>query len=71
MLVDTHCHLNMIVKEKFDTPLSKAEFPLAKNIINAAIEKKVNKSFKHPNKQEISKKPILTRSKQKLKRKTH
>jgi TatD DNase family protein len=43
MLVDTHCHLNMIIKETFDVPLRENEFPLAKNIINAALEKNVSK----------------------------
>lgn len=43
MLVDTHCHLNMVIKEKFDTPLIESEYPLAENIINQASIKNVTK----------------------------
>jgi TatD DNase family protein len=36
MLIDTHCHLNIIVKNNFDTPLQDADYELAKAVINDA-----------------------------------
>ena len=36
MLTDTHCHVNMMVKSKFDVPLSESFLPRAKTIIDDA-----------------------------------
>jgi TatD DNase family protein len=36
MLVDTHCHINIMIKKKFDTPLEPTMFPLAQTIIDDA-----------------------------------
>ncbi len=36
MLVDTHCHLNMMVKKEFDRPLTPAELKLVPDILKAA-----------------------------------
>lgn len=36
MLVDTHCHINMMVKKDFDEPLSKEELQQAQSIIHDA-----------------------------------
>lgn len=36
MLVDTHCHINIMVKKNFDTPLDSTMFPLAQKIIDDA-----------------------------------
>lgn len=36
MLIDTHCHINNLVKEKFDIPLSSSEIEQAKLIIDEA-----------------------------------
>jgi len=36
MIIDTHCHLNMMVKKSFDTLLTKEECQSAQKIINAA-----------------------------------
>jgi len=36
MLVDTHCHLNTIVKKEFDIPLKPGDFDKAAEIINEA-----------------------------------
>lgn len=36
MLVDTHCHVNMMVKSQFDVPLSDSLLPDAQAIIDAA-----------------------------------
>jgi len=36
MLIDTHCHINMIVKKEFDTPLNTDNFLQAKKIISQA-----------------------------------
>lgn len=41
MLIDTHCHLNNIIKEKFDISLSKQEVLAAATIINEASENDV------------------------------
>ena len=38
MLIDTHCHINMMVKKTFDTSLQKNEIDLAKNIIDEAAQ---------------------------------
>lgn len=36
MFIDTHCHINMMVKKKFDVLLQAQDFPIAKNIIQEA-----------------------------------
>lgn len=36
MLIDTHCHMNMMVKTKFDEPMQKNEFDLVRNIVDDA-----------------------------------
>ncbi len=36
MLIDTHCHINMMVKSTFDTPLQESDIPHAKKIIETA-----------------------------------
>ncbi len=36
MLIDTHCHINMMVKSSFDTPLEKSDLPKAHIIIDQA-----------------------------------
>jgi TatD DNase family protein len=36
MLIDTHCHINMMVKETFDTLLHKSDIITIKNIIDDA-----------------------------------
>lgn len=41
MLVDTHCHLNMMVKEKFGIPLSTAELDSIGTIVKDAKEHQV------------------------------
>ena len=38
MLVDTHCHLNMMIKKEFDRLLTPNELKQAKTIINQADE---------------------------------
>lgn len=43
MLVDTHCHLNMLVKEQFDVPLKGPEFAGIPEILTLAEQKNVNK----------------------------
>lgn len=42
LLVDTHCHINMMIKSTFDTPLQKKDLPLAKIIIEQAEAHNVN-----------------------------
>ena len=42
MLIDTHCHINMMVKKTFDTPLHEADFLHAKNIIDEAHNETVS-----------------------------
>lgn len=37
MLVDTHCHINMMVKKNFDVPLTDSELNDADQIVNDAI----------------------------------
>lgn len=36
MLIDTHCHLNMMIKKNFEVALSQAEIALAQEIITSA-----------------------------------
>jgi TatD DNase family protein len=36
MLIDTHCHINMMVKNSFDTPLQESDIPKAQAIIESA-----------------------------------
>ncbi len=36
MLIDTHCHINMMVKKTFDTPLQETDFLLARHIVKEA-----------------------------------
>ncbi len=36
MLIDTHCHINMMVKKEFDVPLENTAFPEAEKIIKNA-----------------------------------
>jgi len=36
MLIDTHCHLNMMIKSDFDVPLKKEQLPAAQAIIDEA-----------------------------------
>lgn len=43
MLVDTHCHINMMVKKKFDTPLTNHEVAIAKPIVDEAVDWGVTK----------------------------
>lgn len=38
MFVDTHCHINMMVKSTFDTHLQPSDIPLAKEIVKQAHE---------------------------------
>lgn len=45
MLIDTHCHINIIVKNSFDTALSDQDFQRVTNILQKAEEKKVFKIF--------------------------
>jgi TatD DNase family protein len=42
MLIDTHCHINMMVKNSFDTPLQKSDISKAETIINEANEARVS-----------------------------
>ena len=32
MLIDTHCHVNLLIKEKFDEPIKPSQLPLAAQI---------------------------------------
>ncbi len=41
MLVDTHCHMNMMVKEAFDRPLTNEEVAKASSIIHQATLQEV------------------------------
>ena len=43
MLIDTHCHLNIIVKEDFDRKLTEKEIDLAKFYIDNAYENGVKR----------------------------
>src|SRR5690349_2896928 len=38
MLVDTHCHINMMVKSTFDTPLQQSDMPHAQAIVEQAYQ---------------------------------
>lgn len=42
ILVDTHCHINMMVKDTFDTPLQKSDIPKAQTIITEASAQNVS-----------------------------
>lgn len=42
ILVDTHCHINMMIKPTFDTPLQQSDLPQAEIIINESCKQKVN-----------------------------
>ncbi len=42
MFVDTHCHINMMVKKDFDIPLQPEQFSLAKKIIEEAEKNSVS-----------------------------
>lgn len=41
MFIDTHCHINMMVKKNFDTVMTHEELKLAQEIAQQAYEKKV------------------------------
>ncbi len=41
MLVDTHCHINMMIKKKFDVPITSAQLPQAELIIKQAHQDQV------------------------------
>ena len=41
MYIDTHCHLNIIVKDNFDVPLQAPHYELAKSIIDNAMSRNV------------------------------
>jgi TatD DNase family protein len=43
MYVDTHCHLNIMAKRKFETPLSKEDFSKINVILEASQENHVTK----------------------------
>lgn len=43
MMIDTHCHINMMIKDTFDTLLTQENLQKAKIIINEAILKDVTK----------------------------
>jgi len=43
MLTDTHCHLNIIAKEKFDVLLNEHDYLVIPSILSNAKQKKVNK----------------------------
>lgn len=38
MLIDTHCHINTMVKKSFDTPLTPEDLPLAHEIVAQAAQ---------------------------------
>lgn len=42
MLVDTHCHINMMMKTTFDTPLENDHLPQAEIIVKQALEQDVS-----------------------------
>jgi len=42
-LIDTHCHINMLVKKTFDTVLTAEDYKNAQEIIEQAREKQVSK----------------------------
>jgi TatD DNase family protein len=41
MLIDTHCHINMMVKKSLDTYLSQKDYQSAQDIINQAHQEKI------------------------------
>jgi len=41
MLIDTHCHLNIMVKKEFDVPLKSEDYATAEKIINEASAESV------------------------------
>ena len=41
MLIDTHCHLNMMIKSDFDVPLQKSQLSAAQAIIDEAAANEV------------------------------
>lgn len=41
MLIDTHCHINMMVKTTFDVPLTQAEIDQAQRIVDEAAARDV------------------------------
>lgn len=43
MLIDSHCHVNLMIKKEFDIPVQVDDFNKARNIIEAAISEKVVK----------------------------
>lgn len=43
MLIDTHCHINSMVKKDFDRPLTQEEYRPAVTIVNEAAESGVTK----------------------------
>lgn len=42
VLIDTHCHINMMVKNSFDTPLTPTDLPKAQTIIQEAQKQNVS-----------------------------
>lgn len=42
MLIDTHCHINMMIKKDFDVPLQPSDLPLARTIIQQANKENVS-----------------------------
>ncbi|HSC25031.1 MAG TPA: TatD family hydrolase [Candidatus Babeliales bacterium] len=42
MLIDTHCHINMMIKKTFDTPLEKSDLPNAQTILEQAQKENVS-----------------------------
>ena len=42
MLIDTHCHINMMVKNTFDTPLQQSDVSKAEAIIEQAHDATVS-----------------------------
>lgn len=43
MLIDTHCHLNMMIKKKFETPITSDQFSRAHSIIQEAEQAQVTR----------------------------
>ncbi len=43
MFIDTHCHLNMIVKEEINVPISQNQLLLVDPVLKEAKEQKVDK----------------------------
>jgi len=42
VLIDTHCHVNILIKKKFDTPLDETCLPSAQKIIQEAEQQNVS-----------------------------